>query len=79
MSTRVRIATVSETKNHFHAILKSAHRLNEPILVTRHGKPYAQILPIADWDVNTFDWGRMSAASLAGAWAGEDDRLYRYL
>jgi len=75
----VRLATVAEAKNNLTKYLGEAHRRREPILVTKHGKPYALIRAIEASDIETLDWGRLSQDSLRRAWEGDDDRYYAYL
>lgn len=75
----MKFATVAETKNQLSKYLETAHRNHEPILVTRHGKPYAVIRPVDEADMEDLFWRRMAENSLRRAWEGEDDRLYDYL
>ncbi len=75
----MRFATVAETKNGLSSLLERAHRRREPILVTRHGKPYALIRPIESRDLEGEEWSRLARRALAKAWAGDDDRYYDYL
>jgi antitoxin (DNA-binding transcriptional repressor) of toxin-antitoxin stability system len=56
-----------------------ARQKREPIIVTRHGKPYALIQPIAARDLEALDWARLADQRLREAWDDEDDGLYDYL
>jgi len=59
--------------------LARARRKNEPIVVTRHGKPYALIQPLAEGDLEELEWRKLARKRLARAWEGEEDALYDYL
>ena len=39
--------TISEFRPHLHAILRGVERTKRPVLVTRFGKPFIEIKPIA--------------------------------
>ena len=75
----MRLATVAEIKNQLSRYLARARKRREPIIVTHHGKPYAQIQPISERDLETLDWRRLADDQLRRAWAEEDDALYDYL
>jgi prevent-host-death family protein len=75
----MRFASVAEIKDKLSRYLAQARKQNEPIIVTRHGKPYALIQPIAEKDLEELDWKRLAANRLQQAWEGEDDALYDYL
>ena len=75
----MRLATVSQVKNQLSKYLARARRTREPIIVTRHGKPYALIQPLSERDLESLDWKRLADTRLREAWAGEDDALYDYL
>ena len=78
-SDGMRFASVAEIKNRLSEYLARARRKREPIVVTRHGKPYALIQPLDERDLEHLDWGALRKERLAQAWAGEDDELYDYL
>ncbi len=75
----MRMATVAQVKNQFSKYLARARKRREPIVVTRHGKPYALIQPISERDLEALDWKRLGERRLREAWEGEDDALYDYL
>ena len=75
----MRFASVAEVKNQLSEFLARARRKKEPIVVTRHGKPYALIQPIMDSDLEELEWKQLSKSRLISAWKGEDDALYDYL
>jgi prevent-host-death family protein len=75
----MRFASVADIKNRLSEYLARARRKGEPIIVTRHGKPYALIQPLTDRDLEDLDWSEFRKGRLARAWAGEDDALYDYL
>jgi len=74
----MRFASVSEVKNDLSRYLARAQKRNEPIVVTRHGKPYAIIQPINEEDVETMEWKGLARNRLSKAWEGDDDSLYDY-
>jgi prevent-host-death family protein len=78
-SDGMRFASVAEIKNRLSEYLARARRRREPIIVTRHGKPYALIQPLDERDLEDLDWSAFRKQQLARAWAGEDDGLYDYL
>ena len=78
-SDGMRFASVAEIKNRLSEYLARARRKSEPIIVTRHGKPYALIQPLGERDLDELDWGAFRTRQLARAWDGEDDALYDYL
>jgi prevent-host-death family protein len=75
----VRFASVADVKNELSEYLARAQRKKEPIVVTRHGKPYARIQPISEQDLEGLEWKGLAKRRLAKAWQGEDDSLYDYL
>jgi prevent-host-death family protein len=75
----MRFASVAEVKNQLSEFLARARRKKEPIVITRHGKPYALIRPIMEADLEELEWKQLSKSRLTSAWEGEDDALYDYL
>ena len=75
----MRFASVAEVKNQLSRYLARAQRKREPIIVTRHGKPYALIKSISDRDLEELGWDRLTERRLRQAWEGEEDGLYSYL
>ena len=75
----MRFASVAEIKNRLSEYLARARRRGEPIIVTRHGKPYALIQPLTERDLDDLAWRELRRDRMARAWAGEDDELYDYL
>jgi prevent-host-death family protein len=75
----MRFASVAEVKNQLSEYLARAQKKNEPIVVTRHGKPYAIIQPISEQDLESLEWKGLVKKRLSKAWEGEDDSLYDYL
>jgi prevent-host-death family protein len=75
----MRFASVAEVKNGLSEYLARARKRHEPIVVTRHGKPYALIQAISDQDLEQLDWKGLAEQRLSQAWEGEDDALYDYL
>lgn len=75
----MRFATIAEVKNQLSEYLARARKKKEPIIVTRHGKPYAVIHPISEGDLERLEWGRLAEDRLRAAWEGEEDALYDYL
>ncbi len=75
----MRFASVAEVKNGLSAYLARARKKNEPIVVTRHGKPYALIQPLYEGDLEELGWRKFARKRLASAWEGEEDGLYDYL
>jgi prevent-host-death family protein len=75
----MRIATVAEVKNHLSEYLARARKRGDPILVTRHGRPYAMIQSVSARDLEELDWKNLARHRLAKAWEGEPDDLYDYL
>jgi prevent-host-death family protein len=71
--------SVAEVKNQLSRYLAVSHRKREPIVVTRHGKPYALIQPLAEQDLEELEWKGLAKRRLARAWEGEGDGLYDYL
>ena len=75
----MRFASVAEVKNGLSAYLARARKRHEPLVITRHGKPYALIQPITEQDLERLEWKGLAARRLIQAWEGEDDALYDYL
>ena len=75
----MRFASVAEIKDGLSEYLARARKKNEPIVVTRHGKPYAIIQPITEEDLESLEWKGLARNRLSKAWEGEDDSLYDYL
>jgi len=75
----MRFASVAEVKNELSEYLARAQKKKEPIVVTRHGKPYAIIQPISEQDLESLEWKGLVKKRLSKAWEGEDDSLYDYL
>jgi len=75
----MRLATVAQIKNQLSKYLGRARQRREPIIVTRHGRPYALIQPISERDLEALNWQRLADQRLREAWEGEDDALYDYL
>jgi prevent-host-death family protein len=75
----MRFASVAEVKNSLSAYLDRASKRKEPVVVTRHGKPYAIIQPITEEDLEDLEWKGLASQRLSKAWEGEEDELYDYL
>ena len=75
----MRFASVAEVKNGLSAYLDRASKRKEPLVVTRHGRPYALIQPITEQDLERLEWKGLTTRRLSKAWDGEDDALYDYL
>jgi prevent-host-death family protein len=75
----MRFASVAEVKNSLSAYLDRASKRKEPVVVTRHGKPYAIIQPITEEDLEDLEWKGLASRRLGKAWEGEEDKLYDYL
>jgi prevent-host-death family protein len=75
----LRFASVAEVKNQLSRYLARCRRKGEPIVVTRHGRPYALIQPLSEKDLEGLDWSRLARMRLARAWEDESDDLYDYL
>jgi prevent-host-death family protein len=75
----MRFASVAEVKNGLSEYLSSAKKKKEPIVVTRHGKPYALIQAIDETAIEELEWKDLASKRLARAWEGEEDALYDYL
>jgi prevent-host-death family protein len=75
----MRFASVAELKNQLSEYLVQARKKGEPIVVTRHGKPYALIQPLEEEDLEELDWKSLAEKRLRDAWKDEDDALYDYL
>jgi len=75
----MRFASVAEVKNQLSAYLRQARKKREPIVVTRHGKPYALIQPLSERDLEGLAWKQLATRRLQKAWEGEGDALYDYL
>lgn len=72
-------ASVAEVKNRLSEYLARARKTNQPIIVTRHGKPCAVIQPITEQDAEDLVWARLAERRLRETWEGEEDALYDYL
>ena len=75
----MRFASVAEVKNGLSAYLARARKRKEPVVVTRHGKPYAIIQSITEEDLDRLEWKGLAKRRLSQAWEGEEDALYDYL
>lgn len=75
----MRFASVAELKNRLSQYLARAEKDGEPIIVTRHGRPYALIQPISEGDLEELGWVELARSRLEEAWEGEADELYDYL
>ncbi len=75
----MRFASVAEVKDRLSEYLARARKKKEPIVVTRHGKPYAVIQALTEQDLEDLEWRRLGKRRLEKAWEGEDDALYDYL
>ncbi len=75
----MRFASVAEVKNGLSAYLARARKRREPLVITRHGKPYALIQPITEQYLERLEWKGLAARRLSQAWEGEEDALYDYL
>jgi len=67
----MRFASVAEVKNGLSEYLARAQKKKEPIVVTRHGKPYAIIQPITEQDLESLEWRGLARKRLSKAWEGE--------
>lgn len=72
-------ASVAEVKDGLSRYLARARRTRQPIIVTRHGKPYALIQPISERDADDLMWAGLAQRRLTQVWDDEDDALYDYL
>jgi prevent-host-death family protein len=75
----MRFASVAELRDQLSEYLVRAKKKREPIVVTRHGKPYALIQPLEEGDLEKLEWKGLANERLRRAWEGEDDGLYDYL
>ncbi len=75
----MRFASVAELKDRLSEYLVRAREMGEPIVVTRHGKPYALIQPLEEQDLEELEWKRLAEKRLRDAWKDEEDALYDYL
>ena len=75
----MRFASVAEVKNGLSAYLDRASKRKEPLVITRHGRPYALIQTITEQDLELLEWKGLAARRLSEAWEGEEDALYDYL
>ncbi len=75
----MKFASIAELKDQLSEYLVRARKKKEPILVTRHGKPYALIQPLDQADLEELEWKRLARRKLTHAWEGEEDALYDYL
>jgi prevent-host-death family protein len=67
----MRFASVAELKKGLSAYLARARKRREPLVVTRHGKPYALIQPITEQDLERLEWKGLATRRLNQAWEGE--------
>jgi prevent-host-death family protein len=72
-------ASVAELKNNLSAYLACARKRQEPLIITRRGKPYARIQPINEEDFECLEWKGLAARRFSQAGEGEEDALYDYL
>jgi prevent-host-death family protein len=75
----MRFASVAELRDQLSEYLVRAKKKREPIVVTRHGKPYALIQPLEEGDLEELEWKSLANERLRRAWEGEGDGLYDYL
>jgi len=75
----MRFASVAEIRNGLSDYLTQARKKKEPIVITRHGKPYALIQPLTEQDLEGLAWNGLARERLRRAWEGDDDALYDYL
>jgi prevent-host-death family protein len=75
----MRFATVAELKNQLSRYLRRARKEKEPIVVTRHGRPYALIQALDEKDLEELGWRQLARRRLSQAWEDESDELYDYL
>ena len=75
----MRFASIAELKDQLSDYLVRARKKGEPIVVTRHGKPYALIQPLEERDLEELGWKQLAQTRLRDAWKEEDDALYDYL
>ncbi|MBI2357356.1 MAG: type II toxin-antitoxin system Phd/YefM family antitoxin [Deltaproteobacteria bacterium] len=64
----MKLVSVAEVKNRLTVYLAQARKKREPIIVTRHGKPYALIQPISERDLEDLGWKALGQESLRTAW-----------
>ena len=74
----MRFASIAEVKNQLSEILVRSRQKKEPVIVTRHSKPYAIIHPLFAEDLDDIEWKELAKGRLAQAWE-EEDALYDYL
>jgi len=74
-----RFASVAEVKDRLSEYLLRAKKDKKPVVITRHGKPYALLQPIEETDLEDLDWRGLSERRLRKSWEEEDDALYDYL
>jgi prevent-host-death family protein len=75
----MRFASIAELRDQLSEYLARARKKGEPIIVTRHGKPYALIQPLDEEDLEALDWKGLAEKRLRDAWKGEDEARYDYL
>jgi len=75
----MKFASIAELKDQLSEYLVRARKKKEPILVTRHGKPYALIQRLDEGDLEELEWKKLAEDRLRRVWEGEDDGLYDYL
>lgn len=79
MMTSMRVASIGEVTNRLTEYIAESRISKEPIVITRHGRPYALIHALTKDDVDRFLWMEMAKRNLSNAWQGEEDALYDYL
>jgi len=72
-------ASVGDLKRHLIVYVRRVRRTNEPIIVTRYGRPYALIRALKSEDLEMARWEELAARQLSSAWENDDDALYDYL
>lgn len=72
-------ASVRDLKRHLIAHVRRARKTNEPIVVTRYGRPYALIRALKSEDLEMSGWKELAERQLSHTWENDDDALYDYL
>ncbi|HEX9304922.1 MAG TPA: type II toxin-antitoxin system prevent-host-death family antitoxin [Thermoanaerobaculia bacterium] len=72
-------ASVGDLKRHLIAYIRRARKTNEPIVVTRYGRPYALIRALKSEDLGRSGWKELAERQLSYAWENDNDALYDYL
>lgn len=60
----MRYASVADVKNQLSRYLARARQKREPVIVTRHGEPYAMIQAITEKDLEELGWKRLTERRL---------------